>query len=538
MKHLFSRNHLTSKRDRRSRTASLRRSRRALALESLEGRALLSVSNPNITSITSSADIDGNGTNEHVSVVAGSTVVVNFDYTTSDGLGNTNQHAEIWNNTFTGQPLVTGLEKVLDDADGPHSGTVTVDTTGLAPGTYGVRVLVNHQGNAKNDDANAVTIIPATITVTPTVTLNAPNAVYDGAAYNNASASSSPDVNGFGATSIRYYATSTNATADTNAISAPTNVGTYYARAFYVSDGLNHGGTIYQNASSSVVSFQITKADAVIDVVGYTGVYDGNAHGATGSATGVKGEALSGLDLGASFTNVPGGTAHWTFTDATGDYNDASGDVDIVISKANAKFNVVGYTGTYDGTAHGLTGTATGVSGEDLSGLLNLGSAYTNVGTYNVGWSFAGNQNYNSASGTGTVTITARSLDTSTTASMQAALDLAKQGTVSFALSVNANGIVDGQTVAQLFNNATFTLSMAGKSATYSAQATVVGNVVYVNVNLKDNQKFYDFLAQGLDSGETSASTANWESISLTASSIGGNYTISEEVFTRIFKTK
>ena len=43
---------------------------------------------------------------------------------------------------------------------------------------------------------------------------------------------------------------------------------------------------------------------------------------------------LTGLNLGASFTNVPGGTASWTFTDATGNYNNTSGTAAIVISKA------------------------------------------------------------------------------------------------------------------------------------------------------------------------------------------------------------
>lgn len=61
---------------------------------------------------------------------------------------------------------------------------------------------------------------------------------------------------------------------------------------------------------------------------------DGNAHGATGSATGVNGEDLSSLlNLGASFTNVPGGTAHWTFA-GNADYAPASGDVSITITRA------------------------------------------------------------------------------------------------------------------------------------------------------------------------------------------------------------
>ncbi|MBN3586128.1 hypothetical protein JYB64_27435, partial [Algoriphagus aestuarii] len=60
-------------------------------------------------------------------------------------------------------------------------------------------------------------------------------------------------------------------------------------------------------SSSDSKTFEIGKANATIDVTGYSGVYDGSAHGATGTAEGVLGEALAGLDLGASFINVPGG---------------------------------------------------------------------------------------------------------------------------------------------------------------------------------------------------------------------------------------
>ena len=70
-------------------------------------------------------------------------------------------------------------------------------------------------------------------------------------------------------------------------------------------------------------------------VTGYTGTYDGLAHGATGSATGVQGEDLSGLDLGATFTDAPGGTATWTFDGGT-NYNDQTGTVAVTIARANA----------------------------------------------------------------------------------------------------------------------------------------------------------------------------------------------------------
>ena len=126
----------------------------------------------------------------------------------------------------------------------------------------------------------------------------------------------------------------------------------------------------YTLASVASSLANINKADATIVVDGYTGTYDAAAHGATGSAKGVQAETLAGLDLGASFTNVPGGTANWSFTDTTGNYNNATGTAPIVINKATAVISVVGFSGVYDGAAHGVvSSSATGVNSEALSGL-------------------------------------------------------------------------------------------------------------------------------------------------------------------------
>jgi len=166
------------------------------------------------------------------------------------------------------------------------------------------------------------------------------------------------------------------------------------------------GNTNYAPASADA-TIAITKANATIHVNGFTGAYDGNAHGATGSATGVLGENLSALlNLGASFTNVPGGTAHWTFAGNT-NYQAASGDAAIVITQAAAHITVNGYGGVYDGNAHGATGSATGVNGENLSALLNLGASFTNVPGGSANWTFAGNTNYAPASGSVNIIINA-----------------------------------------------------------------------------------------------------------------------------------
>src|SRR5207244_3144871 len=129
------------------------------------------------------------------------------------------------------------------------------------------------------------------------------------------------------------------------------------------------------------------------------------AHGATGAAHGVSGEDLTNLfNLGATFTDVPGGSAHWSFAGNT-NYAAGAGDAAISITQAAATIHVNGFSGVYDGHAHGATGTATGGNGENLTPLLNLGASYTNVPGGTANWAFAGNINYASASGSVNVII-------------------------------------------------------------------------------------------------------------------------------------
>ncbi len=94
-------------------------------------------------------------------------------------------------------------------------------------------------------------------------------------------------------------------------------------------------------------------------ISGYSGVYDAAAHGATGTCTGIGLETPGTLALGDSFTNVPGGTAHWTLT-GNDNYNDQAGDVDDRHRpRPTPTCSVSGYSGVYDAAAHGATGTCT-----------------------------------------------------------------------------------------------------------------------------------------------------------------------------------
>jgi serine/threonine protein kinase len=106
-------------------------------------------------------------------------------------------------------------------------------------------------------------------------------------------------------------------------VEVPIDAGTYDVLAV-VDD------PVYEGSAKGVLT--VRKADPIISVTGWTGVYTGTAHGATGTARGVQGEDLTDrLDLGATFINVPGGRAYWTYQGGK-NYNDAHGSVAIVIT--------------------------------------------------------------------------------------------------------------------------------------------------------------------------------------------------------------
>jgi hypothetical protein len=163
--------------------------------------------------------------------------------------------------------------------------------------------------------------------------------------------------------------------------------------------------------ANGTVSDKINQANAVINVTPYTVTYDGNAHTATGTATGVGGANLNADLTLSGTTHTPAGTYAsdgWSFTDPNGNYAPANGTVSDKINQANAVINVTPYTVTYDGNAHTATGTATGVGGINLAADLTLsGTTHATAGTYATdGWSFTDpNGNYAPANGTITDTI-------------------------------------------------------------------------------------------------------------------------------------
>jgi hypothetical protein len=197
---------------------------------------------------------------------------------------------------------------------------------------------------------------------------------------------------------------------------APSGAGSYQVTASFA-------GSADYLASSATTSFTIQKADANFGISRYTVTYDGTAHTATATVTGVLGEDLSSeLDLsGTAHTNAGIYTDTWTFTDTTGNYNKASGTVSDAIAQATPALTVADLGGVYNGTPFPATDSALGVDrltsvagtwsntyyrGTSASGT-PLSGAPVNAGTYTVLGNFTSSDgNYTGGSATTTFQIT------------------------------------------------------------------------------------------------------------------------------------
>jgi len=180
------------------------------------------------------------------------------------------------------------------------------------------------------------------------------------------------------------------------------NVGTY---AIDVSAAVGPGLPNY-NINYVDGTLNVTPATATIVVTPYSVTYNGLAHSATGTATGVGGVNLgSDLTISSTHTNAGTYTDSWSFN-AGSNYKTASGTMTDTIAQANASVIVTPYDVTYNNQAHTATGTATGVGGVNLPASdLNLtGTTHTTAGTYSDTWTFS-DPNYVSQTGTVTDTI-------------------------------------------------------------------------------------------------------------------------------------
>jgi Ca2+-binding RTX toxin-like protein len=143
-------------------------------------------------------------------------------------------------------------------------------------------------------------------------------------------------------------------------------------------------------SASGTAGDSIGKARANITVTPYGVTYNGSAYTATGSALGLDGAALSGLNLSATaHTHAGSYSDSWTFTDSSGNYYNASGTVSDSIGQYALSYTIGNDSQTY-GTAANLAtdlpSSITGVNGETLAiSYGSLGDSVTaHAGNYDI----------------------------------------------------------------------------------------------------------------------------------------------------------
>ena len=292
-----------------------------------------------------------------------------------------------------GNDTITGLtESFTDPNSGP--GTINVD--------HG---FVIHDGNSGNNYAVTCTSTNGWIdSARGAVAITDASGVYNGTPY-TATATINGQASLEGVTPVvNYDMILPNGQSESLGTDAPVNVGSYDAWVECASS------QNWNNSGYESVSFNITPAPATVSVTAIPGlVYNGTPQEtASYSATGLDGLALPSSDFTDTTVHTDAGTITdtWSFQDPSGDYASLSGTVTDTIGQATVMPSITAYYGTYDGNAHGASGTVTGVNGEDLTSGLNMGGTWTNVGDYTPEWSFNGGTNYVSTTGCSDVTIT------------------------------------------------------------------------------------------------------------------------------------
>ena len=151
----------------------------------------------------------------------------------------------------------------------------------------------------------------------------------------------------------------------------------------------------------------VNPASATINVTPYSVTYDGNAHSATATATGVGNvNLIADLTLNTTHTNAGTYNDSWSFVDPNGNYASASANITDTITQASSTVSVsCPGSVTYNGSAQTpCTASVTGAG--SLSQSLTVSySNNTSAGSATANATFAGDANHTGSSNNGGFTI-------------------------------------------------------------------------------------------------------------------------------------
>jgi hypothetical protein len=287
------------------------------------------------------------------------------------------------------------------------TGGTTYGSSTTAPtdaGTYSVRVSFVGNGNYVAGGANAAfTINKADSTTTVTVA-GGESFTYDGNAH--PAVVSVSGVGGLNLTPAPVYSCG----------HAPINVADSGCTASY-----NYTGDANHNPGSDSKTYTISPAASTTVVTvagGESFIFDGNAHTATVSVTGVGGLSQTPAptySCGHTPVNVAdsGCTASYTFS-GDANHTGSTGSKTYAISKAGSTTTVTGGTFVFDGFSHAASAAVTGVGGLNESGTPTYSGGCTAAPVFvadtqptpcNASYTFAGDANHNGSNGSATIII-------------------------------------------------------------------------------------------------------------------------------------
>jgi N-acetylneuraminic acid mutarotase len=287
------------------------------------------------------------------------------------------------------------------------TGSTTYGPSTTAPtdaGTYSVRVSFVGNGNYTAGGANAAFSINKADSTTTVTVGGGESFPYDGNAH--AAAVSVTGAGGLNLTPAPVYSCG----------HAPINVADSGCTASF-----NYAGDANHNPSSDSETYAINPAASMTVVTvsgGESFIFDGNAHPATVSVTGVGGlnqTPVPTYGCGHSPVNVAdsGCTASYTFSGDT-NHTGSTDSKTYTISRASSTTTVTGGTFVFDGLSHAASVAVAGVGGLNQSGTPTYSGgctappmfvADTQPAPCTASYTFAGDANHNGSNGSATIMI-------------------------------------------------------------------------------------------------------------------------------------
>jgi len=276
-----------------------------------------------------------------------------------------------------------------------------------------------------------------------------------------------------------------------------------------------------------------SQATAINNSGQIVGIYNGS-HGYL-----LSGGAYTTIDVpGSIYTEADGinnlGQIVGTYQDSNGRWHGFVATNDDV--KSPSITTATGGTFIYDGTPHAGSGSVN-VSGGivEISYVGINGTTYssttapTNAGTYNVIATYAGDATHLGSSASAALTITPKLLEA--TAWSQGTINIGSNGLIVLHLAVDSGQLYGSDSVASLFDGAIFTIKIqkADGSITYgtltaSAHVETDGSItVSMQMNNSLRAELYDAYVNG-----------RAVNFNMTATAIGGNYSIDEDTMSRL----